>query len=190
MQILFFNVFIKLYYDETTNKVNIKDGYFAGGNDNNSETPTAYVDKVDDSKLAFVTNQTVDWRISRFLSSDGYPDLQEINLDTEIEILITYRTSNVTNGNFYLFNPIEESDWNQVYSNITLSFKNDGNWHTAKLSLDALLVEATGHLDTGDIPTGYSMISPKKISGWGLELTGKVEILQITYHWNNEMDAK
>ena len=179
-----------LTYDETTNKVNIKDGYFVGGNDNNSETPTAYVDKVDDGKLAFVTNQTVDWRISRFLSSDGYLDLQEINLDTEIEILITYRTSNVTNGNFYLFNPIEESDWDQVYSNTTLSFKNDGNWHTTKLSLDALLVEAAGHLDTGDIPTGYSMISPKKISGWGLGLTGKVEISQITYHWNNEMDAK
>ncbi len=93
MQILSFNVFIKLYYDETTNKVNIKDGYFVGGNDNNSETPTAYVDKVDDGKLAFVTNQTVDWRISRFLSSDGYLDLQEINLDTEIKILITYRIS-------------------------------------------------------------------------------------------------
>ncbi len=178
-----------LTYDETTQTANPKQGYFVGGNDNNSETPTVYVDKVD-GKSVFVTNQTVDWRISRFLSSDGVLDLQEISVDYEISVLITYRTSNVASGKFYLFNPVETSTWDQVYSNANVSFNNDGAWHKAKVSFDDLIVNTVGHLDSGDIPSGYSMISPKKISGWGLTAVGKVEVAEISYIWESDIDAK
>lgn len=178
-----------LTYDEATKTANPKQGYFVGGNDNNSETPTAYVDKVD-GKSVFVTNQTVDWRISRFLSSDGVLDLQAISVDYEISVLITYRTSNVASGKFYLFNPVETSTWDQVYSNANVSFNNDGAWHKAKVSFDDLIVNTVGHLDSGDIPTGYSMISPKKISGWGLTAVGKVEVAEISYIWESNLDAK
>lgn len=169
--------------------LNAKEGYFLAGNDANSETPTTYLEKVDDT-YAFVSNQTSDWRISRFLSSDGLLDVQAINEEVEMFLLVTYRTSNVGTGKMYLFNPVEESDWDQVYTNTTVNFNNDGSWHTVKISLDSFLKNTDGHLDSGDIPAGYSMLSPKKISGWGIATNGKIEISNISLKWNADLDAK
>lgn len=178
-----------LNYDDETKQVTAKRGFFLAGNDANSENPTAYFDKVDD-KLVMVSNQTVSWRISRFLSSDGVLNLQEINEEAEIFVLVTYRTSEVAKGNFHLFNPVEESDWDQVYVQKEVDFNADGNWHTVKMSLDDFITDTTGHLAEGEIPSNYGMLSPKKLSGFGIGATGKIEIASVSFKWANDMDAK
>ena len=178
-----------LTYNEETQKVEAKRGFFLAGNDDNSETPTAYFDKVEDNKLVMVSNQTSEWRITRFLCSDGVLNLNDIVQEDEIFILITYRTSNVAKGKFNLFNPVDGSDWDQGYVGKEVDFNNDGTWHTLRLSFDDFEgAELDGYLSGED--TKAKTLSARNISGFGIGAVGKIEIASVNFKWAVDMNEK
>ncbi len=186
-----YNVFDDSYliYNEETQKVEAKRGFFIGGNGKDAENPTAYFDKVDDNKLVMVSNQPNDWTISRFLSSDGVLNVNDIVHEDIIYILVTYRTSNVAKGKFNLFNPVDRSDWDQGYVGKEVDFNNDGTWHTLRLSFEDFEDAELDGLLSGD-DTKANKFSCRNISGFGISAVGKIEIASVSFKWSVDMDEK